>query len=64
MYFDNLSLAGIAVVALYGLLPLLFGRETLRVEEDDAETPSRPVTQTDRHDPRGPGCPADPCPEA
>jgi len=34
MYFDNLTIAGIAAASLYALLPLLFGRETLRVKED------------------------------
>ena len=34
MYFDNLTMAGLLTVALYALLPLLFGREMLRVEEE------------------------------
>lgn len=34
MYIDNLTLAGIAVSALYLLLPVLFGHETLRVAPD------------------------------
>jgi hypothetical protein len=33
MYFDNLTMAGIVAVSLYAFLPLLFGRETLRVAE-------------------------------
>jgi hypothetical protein len=36
MYFDNLTIAGLLVVSLYGLLPLLFRGEILRVEGDDA----------------------------
>ena len=47
MYFDNLTIAGIFVVSLYGLLPLLFGGEILRVNERDANTrrraPDRPT---------------------
>jgi hypothetical protein len=35
MYIDNLTIAGILVVIPFALLPLLFGREILRVEEDD-----------------------------
>ena len=60
MYFDNLSLAGIAVVAVYGLLPFVFGREMLRVEEDGDDP--RAVAG---HDGQGPttsaGCPGAPC---
>jgi len=33
MILDNLSIAGLLVAALYLLLPLLFGRETWRVDE-------------------------------
>lgn len=40
MYFDNLTIAGILVVALYGLLPLLFGREIIRVEADSETQPA------------------------
>lgn len=45
MYFDNLTLAGLAVAGLYLLLPLLFGRELLRVEEAETagDTPARPT---------------------
>ena len=34
MFFDNLTVAGVAIVSLYGFLPLLFGREFIRVEDD------------------------------
>lgn len=59
MYLDNLTLAGITVVALYGLLPFLFGRETLRVEEDDDDR--RLAARTEQHRPTGAGCPGEPC---
>ena len=36
MYFDNLTIAGIAVALMTALLPLLFGKEALRVVEDEA----------------------------
>lgn len=62
MYFDNLSLAGIAVVALYGLLPFVFGRETLRVEEEGGD--AKLAAATGQHRPTGPGCPGEPCPGA
>jgi hypothetical protein len=38
MYVDNLTIAGLASAFVYTLLPLFFGRETLRVDES-AETP-------------------------
>lgn len=38
MYFDNLTIAGIVAVSLYALLPVLFGKEILRVEDDTAES--------------------------
>jgi hypothetical protein len=34
MYFDNLTIAGITVATVTALLPLLFGREALRVAEE------------------------------
>ena len=37
MFFDNLTIAGIAVIACFAILPLLFGKEFLRVEEADSE---------------------------
>ena len=48
MYFDNLTIAGILVVSLYGLLPLLFGGEILRVNEHDAKTRSSRRTRPAR----------------
>jgi hypothetical protein len=33
MYVDNLTIAGVLAASLYAFLPLLFGRETLRIEE-------------------------------
>jgi hypothetical protein len=35
MYIDNLTIAGLAVALVTALLPLLFGREALRVREDE-----------------------------
>ncbi len=34
MYFDNLTIAGLIALVPYALLPLLFGRETVRVQRD------------------------------
>jgi hypothetical protein len=39
MYFDNITIVGLAVAFLTALLPLLFGKEALRVREDDTPTP-------------------------
>lgn len=36
-YFDTLTIAGLAIGSLYLLLPLWFGRETLRVDEQALE---------------------------
>ena len=58
MYFDNLTIAGILVVALYGLLPLLFGREIIRVEEDSGE--ARPTPRLGEGSAVA-GCSAKPC---
>jgi hypothetical protein len=35
MYFDNLTIAGLIALVPYALLPLLFGRETVRVQETE-----------------------------
>jgi hypothetical protein len=35
MYFDNLTIAGLLALVPYVLLPLLFGRETVRVQETE-----------------------------
>jgi uncharacterized membrane protein YqiK len=35
MFFDHLTIAGIIVVSLYGLLPVLFGKEFYRVDAED-----------------------------
>jgi hypothetical protein len=59
MYFDNLTLAGIAVVAVYALLPFVFGREMLRVEED-GDGP-KAVAGPDGQRPTSTGCPGAPC---
>jgi hypothetical protein len=42
MYFDSLTIAGLAVASVTAILPLLFGREMIRVQEDGttATTPS------------------------
>jgi hypothetical protein len=34
MIFDNLSIAGTFIVSLYGLMPLLFRKELIRVEDE------------------------------
>jgi hypothetical protein len=36
MYIDNLTIAGLAVASVTAMLPFLFGREMIRVQEDDA----------------------------
>ena len=53
MYFDNLTIAGILMVAPYALLPLLFGREMLRIADDQLERP-RPVSGASPNLPRLP----------
>ena len=35
MYFDNLTIAGLVALVPYALLPLLFGRETVSVQETE-----------------------------
>ena len=42
MYFDNLTIAGLAIASVTALLPLFFGREMIRVHEDgtSASAPS------------------------
>lgn len=37
MYIDTLTIAGIIAASLFLLLPLWFGREFIRVEEEGAE---------------------------
>jgi hypothetical protein len=48
MYIDNLTIAGLAVASITAMLPFIFGREMIRVQEDgtSATTPSSP-RQTD-----------------
>ena len=41
MYIDNLTIAGLAVALVTALLPLLFGREALRVREDETTDAAR-----------------------
>lgn len=41
MYLDNLTIAGLLITSLYALVPLLFGKETLRVEDDQDIEQSR-----------------------
>ena len=44
MFIDNLTIAGVAAASLYALLPLFFGKETLRVSESAdpvGESPAR-----------------------
>jgi hypothetical protein len=42
MYFDNLTIVGLTVASVMALLPLFFGKEMIRVQEDDtrASVPS------------------------
>ena len=40
MYFDNLTIAGLAVAAVTALIPLFFGRELFRVREDESSDPA------------------------
>jgi hypothetical protein len=64
MYIDNLTIAGVLIVSAYALLPLLFGREFFRVEDDEADTgslqagplrgPRRAGTETPHPDQRSP----------
>ena len=42
MIFDNLSIAGIVIVSLYGLLPLIFREEMIRVEDEDVPCSQAP----------------------
>lgn len=51
MYFDNVTIAGLAVAFLTALLPLLFGKEALRVQEDDPST-AQPETRERAESPR------------
>jgi hypothetical protein len=39
MILDNLSIAGLFVASLYLLLPVLFGQELWRVDEDPTQVP-------------------------
>jgi hypothetical protein len=41
MYIDQLTIAGMLTVGLYALLPLLFGREVIRVDDEAAAEPVR-----------------------
>lgn len=59
MYFDNLTIAGTLAVSLYALLPLLFGKEFLRVHEDDE---SVALATPAASEPVGPGCEGQPQP--
>ena len=50
MFIDSLTLAGITAASLFLLLPLFFGKETLRVdnecrEESVQETPEKVLQQ-------------------
>lgn len=38
MFLDNLTIAGLLAAGFFALLPLLFGRESLKVEDDDLES--------------------------
>jgi hypothetical protein len=63
MFIDNLSMAGLLVVMPYALLPLLFGREFLRVTEDGVDSAAqalRPHPKT--AGPQGPDTAAQPIP--
>jgi hypothetical protein len=62
MYFDSLTVAGLAAISLYALLPLVFRGEFLWVNEGDGKGPV-----TDRSAEKGTGAHAlanpGPCPE-
>jgi hypothetical protein len=65
MYFDNVTIAGVLAASLYGLLPLLFRGEFLRVNEDLAgRRPALPGMSdfaTRRRRPQGRGEQPAPC---
>jgi hypothetical protein len=42
MFFDNLTFVGFLVAGFYALLPLLFGREFLKVKDDGMTSASEP----------------------
>jgi len=64
MYFDNLTIAGVAVASVTALLPLLFGKEALRVREEDTSSPSPHRPEPTRNASVAPdaGCDAQPEP--
>ena len=35
MFFDNLTIAGLVVATVTAMLPFFFGKEMIRVQEDD-----------------------------
>ena len=45
MFIDSLTLAGIAAASLFLLLPLFFGKETLRVDNECREEPIREMPE-------------------
>jgi hypothetical protein len=61
MYFDNLTIVGFAVISLYGLLPLAFGKEFLWVKEEMGQG-AVPSHSSEKHGCPGPA-PTGLCPE-
>jgi hypothetical protein len=47
MYLDNLTFAGLAIASVTALLPLFFGREMIRVQEDDTSAFATSPRQSD-----------------
>jgi hypothetical protein len=60
MYFDSLTVSGLAIIALYALLPLVFGKEFLWVKEDQGQIANAANKPDKRADARRT---PDPCPE-
>ena len=47
MYFDNLTIAGLAVAAVTALLPFFFGREMIHVCEEEMSDSAYTPRQSD-----------------
>ncbi|MGA7979365.1 MAG: hypothetical protein WCA32_03965 [Chromatiaceae bacterium] len=66
MYFDNLTIVGLAAISLYGLLPLAFGREFLWVKEEMGQgaVPSHSSAKHEGPHPAATGLCPEPCEES
>ena len=49
MFIDNLTLAGIAAASLFILLPFVFGKEFLRVDQEPKREPQRDLADEALH---------------